>query len=402
MPPSIWTNAIKVEWAPASDPFDDTPTWVDITAYVQSVSINRGRSGAFDLYGAGKATINLDNSAGAFDQTAWYRWRQVRVTASATGPVTLEVFYGFIETILHSQPTTRKMATAIIQAVDLMGVVSRYEYTASSVPQEASGLRIQRLVTAASIPAGLIPSAWQSIVAGYTTVTALPDGVVNALQHMQDVAEAEVGAVFVSRQGVIAFEDRYELLDRLDFSPETTFSDSYTGVEVPFQMGDLVLVPPGRDYRNRVTFTPASGVPQTATNIIANFPPDSLSRTVPVATDVQALANAQTLVAVYSQQPVVWPEHLTISINSQNNIDRVCSLDLRRYCLVKFTPAGRSQQSYKVFVESIQHTMVGVEWHCRLGFSSADRWQGAWGTKTDYLILDDATYGLLDTSKLGY
>lgn len=397
MPPSIWTNTIKVEWAPASTPFNTTPTWVDITAYVQAVSIDRGRSGAFDSYGAGNATITLDNANGYFDQTAWYRWRQVRVTALATGPTTLEVFYGFIETIRHSQPTKPKFATATMQAVDLMGVLSRYEYTAASVPAEPSGLRIQRLVTAAAIPV-----AWQSIVTGYTTVAALADGVVNSLQHMQAVTEAEIGALFVSRQGILAYEDRYELIDRLDFSPETTFSDSYTGVEVPYQMGDLTLTPPGRDYRNRVTFTPSVGVPQTASNIQTNFPPDSLSRTVPVQSEGQALANATTLLEVYRQETTVWPEYLTIAINSQNNIDRVCSLDLRRHCLVKFTPTGRSQQSYKVFVESIHHTMVGVEWQCRIGFSSADRWVTAWGTKGAYLILDDTTFGKLDTGKLGY
>jgi hypothetical protein len=390
-------SAVTVEWAPASDPFDDTPSWVDITGYVQHVSISRGRSGSFDLYGAGKATIVLRNGAGTFDQTAWYRWRQVRVTALATGPVTLEVFYGFVETILHDQPTVAAAATATIQATDLMGVLSRYEYTAASVPEESSGLRIQRLVTACAIPA-----AWQSIVTGYTAISALEDGTYNAMQHMQDVAEAEVGGLFVSRAGIVAFEDRYELLDRLDSSPETTFSNTPTGAHVPMLMGDMSLTPPGRDYRNRVTFTGESGIPQTAADVPTNFPADSLSRTLPIASDGEALSNAVALLEVYKQEAVVWPENVSVSIHTQNTLDRVCSLDLRRYCLVKFTPAGRSQQSYKVFVESITHDITPNTWMCRIGFSSADRWEDAWGTKTDYLILDDATYGLLDTGKLGF
>jgi hypothetical protein len=390
-------SAVTVEWSPASDPFDDTPTWVDITGYVRAVSISRGRSGAFDLYGAGHATIVLNNGAGTFDQTAWYRWRQVRVTALATGPTTLEVFYGFVETILHSQPTKATTATATIQAVDLMGVISRYEFDADSVPLEASGLRVQRVIDAAALPA-----AWQSVVAGYADVAAMDDGIVNGLQHLQDVADAEVGAIFVSRQGVLAYEDRYELLDRLDSAAETTFSDTPTGVEVPMLMGDMTLTPPGRDYRNRVTFTPTSGTPQTASNVPANYPSDSLSRTVPVEHDSQALANANVLLEVFRQQ-TVWPAHVSVSVHRQNTLDRVCSLDLRRYCLVKFTPAGRAQQSYKVFVESIEHAITAAgEWTCRLGFSSADRWEDAWGTKAAYLELDDATLGLLDTGKLGF
>ena len=389
-------EAVTVEWAPTSDPFDDTPTWVDITGYVRGVSINRGRSGAFDTYGAGRATIVLTNKSGNFDQTAWYRWRQVRVTALATGPVVLDVFYGFVETILHSQPTTPGSATATIHAIDLMGVMARYEFVADSVPIEPSGLRIQRVLTAAALP-----TAWKSVVTGYTDIAALDDGVVNAMRHMQDVAEAEVGAIFVSRQGVMAYEDRYELLDRLDFPPETTFSDTPTGAEVPMLLGDMTLTPPGRDYRNRVTFTAESGVPQTADNTPANFPSDSLSRTVPVQRESQAMANAKMLLEVYSQEAVVWPEHVSVAVHTQNTIDRVCSLDLRRFCLVKFTPVGQSQQSYKVFLESIQHTITVDAWICRLGFSSADRWQDAWGTKTDYLIIGDATYGLIGTGKIG-
>jgi hypothetical protein len=230
----------------------------------------------------------------------------------------------------------------------------------------------------------------------------MEDGTVNALQHMQDVAEAEVGAVFVSRQGIMAFEDRYELLDRLDFSPETTFSDTAAGAEVPMLVGDMTLTPPGRDYRNRVSFIPESDVPQTADDVPSNFPADSLSRTVPVQSENHAMANSVALLEVYKQEAVVWPENVSVSIHTQNAIDRVCSLDLRRYCAIEFRPAGLSQQTYKVFVESIQHSISQGQWVCRLGFSSADRWEDAWGGKNDYLILDDATYGKLDTGKLGF
>lgn len=397
MPKAIWTNKVKVEWAPASDPFDDTPSWVDITSRVKGITISRGRSGVFDLYAAGKATVTLDNGAGTFDPTLWYRWRQVRITALATGPVTLELFYGFVEVILHDQSSRPKFATASMQCVDLMGVLSRYEYTALTVPAEDPGPRIQRLIDAMAIPV-----AWQSFAHGYAIIAPMEDGVVNALQHLQDVAEAEIGGLFVSRQGILAFEDRYEYLDRLDFSPETTFSDTYAGFEVGFLYGDVILTPPGRDYRNRVTFTANGGTPQTAEDVPAGFPSDSLSRTVPLDSDSQAMANSEALLAVYKQETVVWPEHLTVSINSQNNIDRVCSLDLRRYCAVEFTPAGKTQQTYKVFVESLDYTMGSVDWTCRIGFSSADRWEAAWGTKSEYLTLDDASLGLLDSGKLGF
>src|SRR5688572_12768772 len=133
---ALITSVITVEWSPASTPFATSPTWVDITGAVRAVTINRGRGGSLDLYSAGKATIVLDNRTGAFDPTAWHRWRQVRITATATGPTSNVLFRGFVETIRHDQGLAPRDAVAVIDAIDLLGVMSRYEYVAASVPEE--------------------------------------------------------------------------------------------------------------------------------------------------------------------------------------------------------------------------------------------------------------------------
>lgn len=394
------SSVITVEWSPASDPFDTTPTWVDITQSVRSVEIDRGRGGVFELYGAGRATIVLNNPTGGFDPTAWYRWRQVRVTATATGPVSNVLFYGFVENIFHDQSTVPKNATATIQATDLMGVLSRYEFPASlfSITDELAGDRITRILDAAAIP-----SAWYSIASGYVDIVAPTQASFNSLHHIQDVAESEGGAFYCSAAGVLTFEDRYEGLSRLDSAAVTTFSDTPAGAEVPYLYGEMVLTPPGRDYRNVVTITGDSGTPQQADDITSGYPPDSLSRTLPMASDGQAGALAALLLEVYKQTGVIWPEGISVSVwpDSQNTLDEVSALDLRELCTVEFTPAGKTQQTYKVFVESISHTIGGGHWTCQLGFSSADRWEDAWGTKSDYLIISDATYGLIGTGRIG-
>jgi len=58
---------ITVEVAFASDALDTTPTWTDITAYVQSGSIKFGRSNEFDEFQAGRATLVLNNRDRRFD-----------------------------------------------------------------------------------------------------------------------------------------------------------------------------------------------------------------------------------------------------------------------------------------------------------------------------------------------
>jgi hypothetical protein len=309
------------------------------------------------------------------------------------------LFYGFVENILHDQSTVAKAATATIHAVDLMGVVSRYEYVASSVPAEGPGARISRILTAIGVPA-----AWQSIATGNAEIAALEDGVYNGLAHCQDVVEADIGALYCTAAGVLTFEDRYKNLYRLGSAAVTTFSDTAAGAEVRILYGEMALTPPGRDYRNQVTVTGESGLPQTASDVPSSYPPDSLSRTVPLNSDSDALATAEVLLEVYRQTGVIWPEALSVSVwpLSQNALDEVSAIDLREFCIVEFTPAGKTQQTYKVFAESLDHNISDGHWVTSLGFSSADRWEDAWGAITDYLILDDATYGKLNTGKLGF
>lgn len=585
-------DVLAVEWAPASDPFSTSPTWVAITGDVENGNIARGRSGAFDLYGVGKANFLVTNSTGGtpvIDPTVWYRWRQARIFAigsallsetftgsdgatptgwtdsgtsgagasvqinsnrlrfvtgtttyglgrirygtalatdidlrctidiqalsehyvsvyvrggtsfasnalvssysivcdiganllsvyeidsggtstlissgaitwtaavwnlrvlacgtsisakawTSTEPdgwtVTVEdttntgtgiglkvtggnnttsdtiyidnlevkkakaIFRGFVAETRHDQSGGPFVGMATLDAVDLIGILAGYETALTGVPRETTGARINRILDAIGIP-----SAWRSIADGYIEM-AEPDGGVlnvNALQHIQDCAEAEVGGLYASAAGVLTFEDRYELLERLNSAAAYTFSDTPAGNDMR-PLRDLVLTPVGTDYRNLVQFIGDSGTAQVASNVPANTPPDALSRTLPIAEDADALSNATILLEVY-RQTLTWPTAVTVPIypDRQSNLDQVTAMDLRTLVAVEHTPVGKTQQTYKTFVESINHRFGRKYWEATLGLSSADRWEDAWGKKNDYLILDDPTYGKLDTGKL--
>lgn len=398
MPQTFFTDSVTVEWAPGSDPFDETPTWTTLSN-IWSVSTRRGRSGVFDLYAPGTCTIVVDNHSGSIDPTEWYRWRQVRVTATATGPTDNVLFRGFVTEILHDQSGRSGFATAQIQCMDLLGVVGRYSYTPGDgeAPEDIAGTRVARVANDIDVPNG-----WRAFSTGYINIAELEAGSYNALQHLQEIAQAEAGAIYVTGDGILTFEDRYEALNRLSSSPVTVFSDTYSGSEVPFLYGDVVLTPVGRDYRNRIVITPDSRTAQIDESVPAGYPPDSLSLTLPIADDAQAAVLASFLLDVYSfSTDVVWPLNLTTSVFTQTVLDEVSALELRDYCQVEFTPAATAQQTYDVFVESIDHTISDTEWQVRLGFSSAARWEEAWGEKDDYLIIGDASFGLIGTGKIG-
>ena len=58
---------LAVEVAFAGNPNDASPTWTDITTYVQGFSTKRGRSTELDVFAPGQATIKLDNRDRRFD-----------------------------------------------------------------------------------------------------------------------------------------------------------------------------------------------------------------------------------------------------------------------------------------------------------------------------------------------
>jgi hypothetical protein len=225
------------------------------------------------------------------------------------------------------------------------------------------------------------------------------------LQHLQSVVETEVSALFVDRDGIVIFDDRYEMLAKLDSAPAATFSDTPTGTDLTYLVGSLGLAPPGSAYRNDVVFTGTSGIAQRASNIPAGFPPDGLSRTIPCDDDSWCAANAKYLLG-WHRQTDPWPTQLTVRLHpgvaAAAAFDVVTTLELRDYVTVEHTPVGSTQRTYKCFIDGIVHVVDFEQniWDCTLRFSSADRLETAWGTKNDYLWIGDATRGLIGTGKI--
>lgn len=94
---------VTVEVAFASNSLSTTPTWTDISAYVQSGTIKYGRSNEFDEYQAGRATLVLNNRDRRFDPfhaTGPYYGqllarKQIRIRTTWSG-TTRTQFTGFV------------------------------------------------------------------------------------------------------------------------------------------------------------------------------------------------------------------------------------------------------------------------------------------------------------------
>lgn len=93
-----------VEIAFNDGPYVASPTWTDITTYVRSIDITRGRSKDTEVFGSSNANIVLDNRSGIFDPmntTGTYYGkllprRQIRVRAT-NASTTYDVWRGYLQ-----------------------------------------------------------------------------------------------------------------------------------------------------------------------------------------------------------------------------------------------------------------------------------------------------------------
>lgn len=120
----------KVEIAFNDGPYVASPTWTDVTAYVRSMTTDRGRS---DDWGAfyGSAQVVLDNRARTFDpfytSGTYYGKllprRQIKISAVYAG-VTYPVFRGFIAGWPPVWTSAGKDSTVTLSCFDAMGLLA--------------------------------------------------------------------------------------------------------------------------------------------------------------------------------------------------------------------------------------------------------------------------------------
>jgi hypothetical protein len=220
-----------------------------------------------------------------------------------------------------------------------------------------------------------------------------------ALSVMQGWADTELGLLFMSADNKVTFRSRHSpILDTASRVSQATFSDNasprYVTVDLP---RDMALV------RNPVTAARRDGITVTVSNTssIANTygPRNWAAPTSEDQKDSAVYDRANWLLARYKSlgtrlasmvlRPRTDPSNLWPQVLGRLIGDRVT---------VKRTPLGlNSQTSLDFIIEGIEHTFgVGPDWTTTFIGAPVDPNVGS------YLVLDDNTYGLLDTAELAY
>jgi len=228
------------------------PTPQDVTEFVRSISIRRGRSKFSDTFDAGQATIVLDNRARTFDPSnLGFTFNQPGVIfddpdvtfddlgfgspfAPSMTPrkaVTMEVggqllMTGIVEDYdLAYSPDGD--STCTVKVADGFTLIAQAQLTAGTPVAEDTGARIGAVLDDNNVA---WPPLRRQLDTGLSTVgTAAIGENQNALQYLNLVNASEPGAVFIDRRGFVRFRNRSSLQSAtgLVFSDDADTRDQF-------------------------------------------------------------------------------------------------------------------------------------------------------------------------------
>lgn len=385
----------------------DSP-WTDISSYVRSFSVSRGRNRATESWSPGRCSIVLKNTDGRFDPEnlsgpyvsggATYLTPMVRVRVRALWNSTYyPLFQGFADAWNCVYPAERNAAETYLSATDGMKVLGKYEPASASVAVgsgELTGARIGRLLNLAGWP-----TSDRDIDTGVVTCqsTTLAQ---NVLTEIQNVEATEYGDFYIDASGRATWRQRYaRLTDWRSNTVQATFSDVAADVAAGTAIGYARVDRSGDGdlIRNVVSRQNVGGVLQTVTNSTssAKYLPTPDNKTDLVAnSDVQALQTAQWIAWLFGNWeqrieaievfPQRWPSSAWASVLALELLDRVN---------VVRTPPGVSAITAKSFVQGIEWSGDPGSWRLGLRLESATYQDG-------FLIFDSATLGKFDTGKM--
>ena len=365
--------------------------YVDITSYAQTITVNRGRSRELDRYATGQASLSFQNQDRTFDPSYSSSTlypnvvprRPVRVTANG-----YSIYQGYVDDWnLDYNVSGESDATAT--CVDGFGILSKQTLAAATATAQTTGARIAAVLAKPEVN---WPLSLEAIDVGVQTLQAdVINQDTNALTYLQLVESSEPGSFFMSKDGKATFKDR----NTAAVVGSTTLSDDGTGIpynEVQVVYGTELLY-------NRVVITRAGGSPQTANNTTSQttYGLASLDQSgLLTDTDANALSLANYLVGQYSS-PELRFDSVTIELSalSTANQNTLLGLELTNVIVVKFQPnrtGARISQNCQII--GIAHQVRPDSHRLTLKLAQTD------GRVA--FVLDDAVFGVLDTSELGF
>jgi hypothetical protein len=224
--------ATKVEFGFNKD-INGNYLYNDISNYVRSISISRGKSTELSSYNAGNCSIALNNHDRAFDPSYPNSPYNGQIVPTGGLRVTVDdeqIFEGFINDWNLTYDLSGD-SLAQVTANDAFIQLTNQAMTAHTASVELTGTRINSVLSRAEVD---WPLATRDISVGASTLQddVVSDGT-NVLSYLQTVEMSEPGRLYVDRFGNIVFKDKNDALyettsnfSRTNLSPNPSFESS--------------------------------------------------------------------------------------------------------------------------------------------------------------------------------
>jgi hypothetical protein len=357
----------------------------DITQYVESVAIQRGKSRLLDRFQAGRATVVLNNTGREFDPTYTASPFFGNIIPRRAIRIAAEDEFQFVGVIddwnLNFEPQGKQTAVAL--ASDGFTKLANQKIDAFSASEQKSGERIASILNRDEIA---WPFEQRQVDTGEQTLSAQSiEAETGALSYLQLVEQSEPGRLFIAKNGDLIFKSRI-------VAPTTdtllTLSDDGSGI--PFQD---VSVEYGSELLYNQVLIGGSFAGGTAiannTNSQEEYGVTTLAQTNLLLNSVPA---AQELADYYAEkfsEPEFRFDRIRIRLDRLTPSQRaeILGLELGSVVSVEFTPIIPPAIQKFAEVIGIRHNIQVQNHDVELSFSTLD---------FASLVLDDLAFGKLD------
>lgn len=377
---------------------DGSTEFVDVTQYVQSISINRGRSTQLDVFNAG--TLNLranDQQANRYfdplnTTSPWYQGnlgiaprRAIKIVAG-----TADIFTGFIYDldIIYDEPN---LSFAEISAVDALAQLSQTTLNEFTPTTQLASQRVADILDRPEVGYGTATAPRQITTSTSTVGTAIYEAGTNTLQALQELQIGENGRFFVTRSGAIRFDERVQASFATAIA---TFGGTATGA-IPIT--SLENVYGAETIVNRVSVqiagsTAVSVAQGTASQALYGIRSLSFSD-LPLVDDAAGSALAQDLINLY-QNPEVRFTGLSVNLNALSSAQQntVAAIEIGDVINVskEFAAGSPTTITKTVVVEAVRHSITANSHNINLTLAPV--------ALLFPLTLDDPVFGLMDST----
>jgi len=381
---------------------DGTSEFADVMDSVTTITVRRGRRDIGDQFSAGTMSFTIQDVSGIFnpfDESSPY-WdtseakpglaplRQVRLIRYSSTNVPESLFSGYVVNYDYNF-ALGGLDTVTVYCADQFYLLAQTYLNELNVTAETSGERIETVLDLPEVdfPAGARDIATGTVNLGHDSAYTVPAGT-NVLQYITQINEtAEFGRLFMSRSGVLTFQNRIGntlSASVADFHDDGT-NYKYDGVGISFEADSVI---------NRSVLTALDGKTATATDAgsIATYFIQTSSITNSLLHEQPSINAA----ASYLLNPEPEARYTSVATKflmlTTAQKDTLATVDIGDTITIEKTfpsGAGTTQLAQELSVEGIEHYLDFSTGH-RVLYSTAPT------TIVFELILDDALYGTID------